>query len=132
MVDTWFCLYIGVFWYKLSRYLVSIIHIILFYQPFGVQKLVAIFCQDTLQTYFIFNPIFQLISLFRNSSCISDRCRRGRGHCGVLSRQALNWACCLRNLNMPVAPGACGYANDIAPHIIYLLLLSRFLFTKII
>ena len=78
------------------------------------------------------NSITTVISLFRSSFCISDRCRRGRGHCGALSRQALNWACCLRNLNMPVAPGACGYANDIASHSIYLLLLSIILFTKIV
>jgi len=38
--------------------------------------------------------------------------------------------CCLRNLNMPVAPGACGYANDIASHSIYLLPLSIILFAK--
>jgi hypothetical protein len=42
MMDVWLCLYIGVFWYKISHYLVFIIHIILFYHPFGVQKLVTV------------------------------------------------------------------------------------------
>ena len=41
MVDLWFWLYIGVLCYKITHYLVSIIHIFLFYQPFGVQKLVT-------------------------------------------------------------------------------------------
>ena len=41
MVNKWFCLYIGAFWYKLAHYLVPIIHIILFYHHFGVQKLVT-------------------------------------------------------------------------------------------
>jgi hypothetical protein len=40
MVDAWFCLYIGVFWRKISQYFAPIIHILLFYQPFEVQKLV--------------------------------------------------------------------------------------------
>ena len=43
MVNEWFCLYIGAFWYKISQYFAPIIHIILFYQPFGVQKLVTDF-----------------------------------------------------------------------------------------
>lgn len=30
MVDVWFCLYIGVFWHQISRYLVPIIHIFCF------------------------------------------------------------------------------------------------------
>ena len=47
MVEKWFCLYIGVFWYKISRYLVPIIHIILFYYPFGVQKLVTVLGQSS-------------------------------------------------------------------------------------
>lgn len=47
MVDLWFCLYIGVFWHKISHYLVPIIHIILFYYSFGVQKLVTGLCADS-------------------------------------------------------------------------------------
>ena len=115
MVDKWLCLYIGVFWYKLTHYLASIIHIILFYRPFGVQKLVTEllvnciilgakrktqYAADTESIYALLLPSFAnyagslagVISLFHSSFCISDRCRRGRGHCGALSRQALNWA----------------------------------------
>ena len=41
MVKSWFCLYIGVFWCKITQYLAPIIHIILFYHHFGVQKMVT-------------------------------------------------------------------------------------------
>jgi hypothetical protein len=107
MVNLWFCLYIGVLWYKIAQYFASIIRIILFYQPFGVQKLVTEllvnciilgakrknqYAADTESIYALLLPSFAnyagslagVISLFHSSFCISDRCRRDKGRCGVL------------------------------------------------